>query len=282
MLSTGLEHQTVRLNSHHFGTRLYNRNFQWLLEHDLDPALDEEKSELVSFFEIISENFIGRYGFSDYMLSRISERYPVAIHGASLSMGSNDDLDFDYISSLKEITCKINPPWVSDHICWTGIANKNTHDLIPIAYSEETLNNMKRKVHIVQDYLGRQLILENPSTYLDFENSYLSENGFINELCKETDCGIMLNISSLIKSSKNHGFDPVAYINNLPHNRIMQMNLAASGCGEEAVSSLTWELYQLAQSKVSDCPTVLAWESDVPDFPQIMDTLSQANKYLND
>src|SRR4051794_17529905 len=167
------------------GIGLRTVHFPHILEHW--PAVD--------WFEVISENFMDSAGRPRYVLEQIAERYPTVMHGVSLSIGSSDALNFDYLARLKRLADAIGPRWISDHICWTGVAGLNAHDLLPIPFNEETLRHVTERVRIVQDYLERPLVLENPSSYVTFADSTMCEWEFIRRLADEADCGLLLDVN---------------------------------------------------------------------------------------
>src|SRR5712671_3704104 len=162
----------------------------------------------VDWFEIISDNYMRTAGRPLYFLDQIAERYPIVMHGVSLSIGGTDELDADYLAGLVALRKRCRALWVSDHLCWTGIAGHNTHDLLPMPYTEEALRHTADRVRRVQDFLERPLLLENPSSYLEFAGSTMSEWAFLGGLAQEADCGLLLDVNNVYVSSRNHGFDP--------------------------------------------------------------------------
>lgn len=272
-----------------FGVGLRSCHFEWLLKNDLNTAPQSGLDKPVDWFEIISENFMDNQGFARYMLDRIRERYPIVMHGVSLSIGSSDPLNKDYLKKLDQLIKAVEPAWVSDHICWTGISGVNTHDLLPLPYNEDSLRHLIQRVNEVQDFLQRPLILENPSTYLEFQHSELSEPQFINALCHETGCGMLLDVNNVFVSSFNHGFDAEDYIRSLPHKQIVQMHLAGpTHCGSHIIDThdaevprQVWRLYQLAQSLVPGCSTLLEWDASIPTFPDLVTELNKARQALS-
>ena len=182
------------------GLGLRTVHFPYILEHY--PPVD--------WFEIISENFMDSGGRPRYVLEQIAERYAVVMHGVSLSIGSTDPLNFEYLTKLKRLADAVQPRWVSDHLCWTGVAGLNAHDLLPIPLNEQTLEHVVARIRVVQDFLARPLVIENPSTYLTFADSTMSEWEFISRMAEETDCGLLLDVNNVYVSSVNHDFDPAA------------------------------------------------------------------------
>jgi uncharacterized protein (UPF0276 family) len=162
----------------------------------------------VDWFEIISENYMDSQGRPRHVLEQIADRYPIVMHGVSLSIGSTDPLDFNYLARLKKLADWTRALWVSDHICWTGVNGINGHDLLPLPYNEESLAHVIDRVRIVQDFLERPLILENPSSYVTFAASTMSEWEFVARLAEEADCGLLLDVNNVFVSCFNHDWDP--------------------------------------------------------------------------
>jgi uncharacterized protein len=235
-------------------------------------VLDQQPE--VDWFEVISENFMSTEGWPRRALDEIAERYPVVLHGVSMSIGSADPLDFAYLAALKRLADDVHPQWVSDHLCWTGVAGRNTHDLLPLPLNEEALQHVVARVHIVQDVLERTLVLENPSTYLRFTTDTMTEWEFLAAVADEADCGVLLDVNNVYVSSVNHGFDAEEYINAIPAERIVQFHLAGhTRCGphlidthDGPVDDAVWKLYRLAVSRTGGASTLLEWDSNIPDF----------------
>ena len=231
----------------------------------------------VDWFEIISENFMDSRGRPRYVLDQIAERYPVVLHGVSLLIGSTDQINFDYLRKLKRLADEIGAVWVSDHLCWTGVLGRNTHDLLPVPLNETMLKHIVSRIRIVQEVLERPLILENPSTYVGFASDTFSEWDFISSMAEEADCGLLLDVNNVYVSSVNHDFDPVAYIKNVPHERVVQFHLAGhTNCGSYLIDTHdgevikpVWELYRLAHKMTGGASTLLEWDANIPEFPAL-------------
>jgi uncharacterized protein (UPF0276 family) len=228
----------------------------------------------VDWFEVISENFIDNRGWPRHVLDRVAERYPIVMHGVSLSIGSSDPLDFDYLAKLRRLANEIRPRWISDHLCWTGVAGRTTHDLLPLPLNDETLRHVVERIGIVQDFLGRPLVLENPSSYVTFTSDTIAECDFIAAVANESDCGLLLDVNNVYVSSVNHGFDPVHYIESIPAERIVQFHLAGhKNCGthiidthDDHVIDRVWDLYRMAWSRTEGASTLVEWDSNIPPF----------------
>jgi uncharacterized protein (UPF0276 family) len=262
------------------GVGLRTVHFAHIVEHQ--PAVD--------WFEVISENFMDSAGRPRYVLDQIAERYPTVMHGVSLSIGSTDPLNFDYLRKLKRLADEIKPRWISDHLCWTGVLGLNAHDLLPIPLTEETLRHVVERIRTVQDFLGRPLVLENPSTYVTFAQSTISEWEFMGRMAEEADCGLLLDVNNVYVSSVNHDFDPRPYIENLPHARIVQCHLAGhSNCRthlidthDDHVIDPVWELYRLAHRLTGGVSTLLEWDARIPEFPVVHAEVLKARQYMHD
>ncbi|EST34908.1 DUF692 domain-containing protein [Streptomyces roseochromogenus] len=240
----------------------------------------------VGFFEIISENFLDTRGGRRHALAEIAERYPVVPHGVSLSIGSTDPLDFGYLRRLKRLADEVRAPWVSDHVCWTGVLGVHTHDLLPLPFTEETLDHVVRRVRVVQDMLERRLVLENPSSYVEFHASTLAEWEFLGRMAQEADCGLLLDVNNVYVSAFNHDFDPVRYLRELPHERVVQMHLAGHthhgthiiDTHDAPVSEPVWGLYRLATELTGGVSTLLERDDKLPPFPELLAELDRARE----
>ena len=260
------------------GVGLRNQHFSYLMTHDPD----------VDWFEIISENFIDNYGYAFRVLEHVRSIRPVVMHGVSLSIGSTDPLDWEYLKKLKALAEFVHPAWVSDHLCWTGVAGVNTHDLLPMPLNEESLRHVAERVRQVQDFLERPLVLENPSSYLEFRESTFTEWAFLSELANETECGLLLDVNNVYVSGYNHGFDTEHYIRSIPHDAVVQIHLAGpTDCGrflvdthDQPVPAHVWELYRLAQELTGGVSTLLEWDANIPDFPELVAELRKAEAAL--
>ncbi len=244
----------------------------------------------VDWFEIISENFMNSGGRPRHVLNQIAERYPVVMHGVSLSIGSSDPLDFDYLARLKRLAGEVGALWVSDHLCWTGVLGKNTHDLLPLPLNEPTLRHVVARIKMVQEVLERPLVLENPSSYVTFADSTMSEWEFLTAMAEEADCGLLLDVNNVYVSSVNHDFDPQEYVRALPHRRIVQCHLAGhTDCGayridthDGEVIDPVWELYRLAHELTGGVSTLLEWDAKIPEFPVVHAEVLKARQFMSD
>lgn len=260
------------------GLGLRHQHFEYILQHR--PKVD--------WFEIISENFIADHGWCKHVLMKIREHYPVVMHGVSLSIGSCDPINTNYLSDLKRLAQEVQPHWISDHLCWTGIHNINTHDLLPVPLTEESLEHICRRIMQVQDFLERPLILENPSTYLSFQASTINEWDFLNAMADETGCGLLIDVNNIYVSARNHGFDPVQYVEKLHHKNIVQVHISGhtdlgSHCidtHDQPVSEAVWQLYARLKRYTGDISTLLEWDANIPDFPELYAELLKAKNVI--
>lgn len=238
----------------------------------------------VDWFEVISENFMYSRGHPRHVLDELLPRYPVAAHGVSLSIGSSDPLDRDYLAALKRFIHEIDPAWVSDHVCWTGVAGLNTHELVPIPFTEEALAHVVQRIRVVQDLLERPLVLENPSSYVTYVASTMSEWEFLARMADEGDCGLLLDVANVRVSAVNHGFDPIEYLRALPHDRIVQVHLAGHteleshivDTHDRPVSDRVWELYAAVAELTGGVSTLIEWDDDLPSFAALQAEASKA------
>ncbi len=269
-----------RLGHPHLGLGIGLRtvHFGHILEHR--PAVD--------WFEIISENFMDSQGRPRHVLRQIAERYPLVMHGVSLSIGSVDPLDMEYLRRLKALASEIKPLWISDHVCWTGVAGRNTHDLLPIPLTEESLRHVVERIRIVQDVLERPFVFENPSTYVGFTGSTMPEWEFLTRMARDADCGLLLDVNNVYVSSVNHDFDPEEFIRSVPHERVVQFHIAGHtnrhthliDTHDSPVIDPVWKLYRLAHELTGGVSTLLEWDAKIPPFPEVHAEVLKARRHL--
>ena len=231
----------------------------------------------VDWFEVISENFLVAGGQPLHVLDRVRERYPVVMHGVSLSIGSIDPLNLDYLAALKALVARVRPAWMSDHLCWTGVGGHNAHDLLPLPYTEETIAHVVSRVRTVQDFLERPLVLENVSSYLAYHDSTCTEWDCLAEIAHRSGCFILLDVNNVYVSAFNHRFDAVAYLRSIPVDRVVQFHLA--GHSDEGTHLLdthdhpiiepVWRLYAEAVRRFGPLPTLIERDDRIPEFPEL-------------
>jgi hypothetical protein len=241
----------------------------------------------VDWFEVLSENFMETDGRPLYVLDQIVERYPVALHGVSLSIGSTDPLDREYLRQLKALAARTRAHWVSDHLCWTGVLGRNVHDLLPMPYTEQALRHTVERVRAVSGYLERPLVLENPSSYVEFAASSMPEWEFLGRLAEASDCGLLVDVNNIHVSAFNHGFDARAYVDALPADRVVQTHLAGHAHkgthivdthSDHAVPEV-WELYARLVRRTGDVATLYEWDEDIPSFETVHAEARKAAAY---
>lgn len=236
-----------------------------------------DRTARVDWFEAISENFMVSGGRPRLVLERARECAPVALHGVSLSLGSVDPLSVDYLDALADLARRIEPAWVSDHLCWGSVGGRYAHDLLPLPYTEEALAHVAGRIGQVQDRLGRRILIENVSSYLTFAHSSMPEWEFLAALAERADCGILLDVNNIYVSATNHGFDPAAYLAAMPAERIGQFHLAGHSdrgthlldTHDAPVSAPVWTLYERALERFPGVSTLIEWDEHLPSFDEL-------------
>lgn len=248
-------------------------------------ALLETRAPL-DWLEIISENFMVAGGKPMAMLDRLRADYPMAMHGVALSIGSTDALDRTYLTKLKALADRVDPLWISDHFCWTGIGGQNAHDLLPLPYTEEAVRLLVRKITQAQNELGRRLVLENVSSYLGYAVSEMTEWDFIRAVADEADCLLLLDVNNVYVSSVNHGFDPVSYLAGLPAARVQQIHLAGHSTHDDhlvdthdqPVCEEVWALYDIACGMFGEVATMIERDDNIPALHELLNELARARR----
>jgi hypothetical protein len=238
----------------------------------------------IDWFEAISENFMVRGGRPLDVLTRVRERYPVVLHGVSLSIGSTDPLDEAYLEALADLARRFEPAWVSDHLCWTGVGGHNAHDLLPLPYTGEALAHVVTRVQRVQERLGRAIALENVSSYVAYRASAMSEWEFLAEVARRSGCGILLDVNNVYVSARNHGFDPRAYLAGIPPGKVWQFHLAGHSdkgrylldTHDHAVIDPVWDLYREAVRRFGPVSTLIEWDDHIPPFERLEEESERA------
>ncbi len=243
----------------------------------------------VDWFEALSENYMIPGGKPLDYLDKIRADYPVVMHGVSLSIGSTTDVDFNYLRDLKKLADRIQPAWISDHLCWTGVHGQNMHDLLPLPYTEETAKHVVERVKIVQDYLGRQILLENVSSYASYIDSSMTEWEFITQIAEAADCLLLLDVNNIYVSSFNHQFDAKAFIDGVPAKRIQQIHLAGHNnhgdyiidTHDAPVIDPVWDLYDYAISRFDQVSTMIERDDKIPALEELVEELEIAREIAN-
>jgi len=257
-----------------FGLGLRAQHYREIL--DGNPAVD--------WFEVISENYMVPGGQPLRMLDAIAERYPVIMHGVSLSIASTSPLDQDYLRDLKALAHRVKPRWVSDHLCWTGVHGTNLHDLLPVPYTQEALAHVVSRISQVQDFLGRRLVIENVSSYIEYECSEMSEWEFVAEVARRADCWLLLDVNNVFVSGINHDFSTARFIDAIPADRVVQFHLAGHSEGEtclidthdQPVSEDVWRLYARAIERFGPVSTMIERDDNIPPLATLIEELDRA------
>lgn len=257
-----------------YGLGLRSQHYQEIISQK--PAID--------WFEIITENYLIPGGRPLHNLEKIREDYPIVMHGVSLSIGSTDPLNFDYLKQVKTLANRIQAAWLSDHLCWTGVNGINLHDLLPLPYTEEAIQHVVERIKQVQDYLGQQILIENVSSYISYKESRMSEWEFLCEIAEQADCKLLLDINNIYVSAFNHQFDPRTYLNAVPVDRVQQFHIAGhTNCGthiidthDEPVISQVWDLYADAVCRFGKVSTMIERDDNIPPLAELLAELEQA------
>jgi uncharacterized protein (UPF0276 family) len=246
----------------------------------------------VGWLEVHSENYFGSGGVPLRDLETLRADYPISLHGVGLSLGSVDELDRQHLRRLKDLIQRIEPGLVSEHLSWSSFGGKYLNDLAPIPYSDETLAYLVARVTWVQDYLGREILIENPSSYLEYQFSTLSESEFINELARQSGCGILLDVNNVYVSCNNHGWNALDYLQAIRAEKVGEIHLAGHSVnrvGEQfilidthnsPVCEAVWQLYQTALQQLGNRPTLIEWDADLPSWQVLIAEAETADVYL--
>jgi uncharacterized protein (UPF0276 family) len=240
----------------------------------------------IDWFEAITENYLVAGGRPLDNLERIRARFPLVLHGVSLSIGGTDPLDRDYLRRVRALADRFEPAWISDHLCWTGVDGVNLHDLLPLPYTEEALAHVAARVGQVQDALGRRLLLENVSSYVEYASSTWTEWEFLARLAERADCDLLLDVNNVYVSSFNHGFDPRAFIDGLPAARVRQIHLAGHShhgsyivdTHDVAIVDPVWDLYRYALRRLGPVPTMIERDDRIPPLTELVTDLDRARE----
>lgn len=247
-----------------------------------------QEKPAIDWFEIISDNFIVSDERSLRYLDRIREHYPLVMHGVSLSVGGTDALDLSYLRAIKTLMSRIAPIWVSDHLCWTGVNGVYTHDLLPLPYTEEAVQHCANRIQQVQETLGRQILIENLSSYLSYTHSVMSEWEFLTRVVEAADCLILLDVNNVYVSAFNHGFDPHVYLDHLPKQRVVQVHLAGHthhgsyllDTHDVPVAEPVWELYRYVIQKFGVISTMIERDDNIPALGELCVELNRVKAIL--
>lgn len=268
------------LRSLGFGIGLRTQHYEALLDQRAN----------IDWLEVLTDNYLVAGGKPLHFLGRIREQYPIALHGVALSIGSTDELDREYLWQVKTLASRFDAAWISDHLCWTGIAGRNTHDLLPLPYTEEALRHVVERVRMAQDILERRIVLENVSSYVSFKASTLSEAEFLRAVAEEADCLILLDVNNVHVSSVNHGLDALAYLDAMPAGRVQQLHLAGHDDGgpclvdthDRAVPAAVWKLYVEAVHRFGAIAVSIERDAKIPPLVDLVAELDVARSLARD
>lgn len=238
----------------------------------------------IDWFEALTENYLVPGGKPLHYLERIRADYPVALHGVALSIGGTDPLDTDYLRQLAALAHRIRPAWISDHLCWTGVGGRRLHDLLPLPWTDAVLRHVVGRVRAVQDSLGERILLENASSYVTFRASAMTEWEFLARVAEDADCLILLDVNNVYVNSRNHGFDPLAYLDALPGDRVRQVHLAGhADYGDHVIDTHdatvvpdVWALYRHAVERFGLVPTMIERDDHIPPLDELLAELDVA------
>jgi uncharacterized protein (UPF0276 family) len=260
------------------GIGLRTVHYAAVLEERPAPAPAHQPPHQIDWFEVISENFMVPGGNPRRVLRAVRERWPVVLHGVSLSLGSVDPLDENYLDALAALAREVEPAWVSDHLCWSSVGGHYAHDLLPLPYTEEALAHVAARVAEVQERLGRRILVENVSSYLTYAHSTMPEWEFLAALCERADCGLLLDVNNIFVSAHNHGFDARTFIDAIPRGRVGQFHLAGHSdepplkidTHDHAVCDGVWALYRRAVQRFGAVSTLIEWDDHIPPLADLV------------
>ncbi len=274
------------MSSTNFSNKPISKAGIGLRPQHLEYVLSELPS--INWFEVLTDNYFGPGGESLKELEQIRSHYPITMHSVGMSIGSSDPINWDYVKQIKSLADKFDPGWVSEHLCWTSAHGVHFHDLLPLPYTEETINHVSDRISQIQDFLGRRLLIENVSSYLSFEQSQMNECEFVASVAEKADCGILLDVNNIFVSQYNHGDDAIAYIKSIPADRVGEIHLAG---GEERdgymldthsreVPEDVWTIYKAAIAHCGDTPSLIEWDNDIPHFTVLEQEASKATTII--
>jgi len=263
-----------------FGLGLRKEHYQTILA--TSPAVD--------WFEVLTENYLVPGGKPLYFLDAINERYPMVMHGVSLSIGGSDPLNFDYLQQVKDLAKRTDARWISDHLCWTGLDGVNAHDLLPLPYTDEAVTHVATRIKQVQEFLERRILIENVSSYVTYTTSKMTEWGFLSAVAEEADCLLLLDINNIYVSAVNHEFDPLEYLDGVPKERVQQHHLAGhSDYGDYIIDThdhdivpSVWDLYAESVKRFGNVSAMIERDDNIPDLPELMKEYAQMKQISAD
>lgn len=246
----------------------------------------EKERPKIPWFEALSDNYLHHHGPGLMHLEKIRNLYPMTFHGVGMSLGSTDPLNLDYLTQLKKLITRFEPTLVSDHLCWISFGGQYFHELLPLPYTTEAVVHSAKRIQQVQDFLERQILIENVSSYLSFEENEMTEWQFLQNVSEESDCLILLDINNIYVSATNNGWNPHEYLDALSTHRIAEFHLAGFLQQENflldnhgsSIDNNVWELFQFALKKFGKIPTLIERDNNIPSFEILMAEAEQANR----
>lgn len=243
----------------------------------------------VPWFEVLIDNYMGNGGLPLHYLEQVCQQYPITFHGVGMSLGSTDPLNLGYIERLKQLKQRFQPVHISDHIAWISVSREYMHDLLPLPYTAEAVNLISDRISQVQELLGESILIENPSSYLSFNNSEMNEQSFIQAVLEKSGCDLLLDVNNVYVSAQNQGFDAYAYIDAIPLNKVSEIHLAGFEYRESylydthgyKVRNEVWDLYQYAIQRFGAVPTLIEWDNDVPELDTLLAEARKADSILD-
>jgi len=262
------------------GIGLRSPHHEYILEHR--PP--------VPWLEVLTDNYLVDGGPRLRLLEAIAERYPVTLHGVGMGLGDTDPLDLDYLRRLHALAERIGPAWISDHLCWCAQGGRHSHELLPLPYTQEAVAHVADRIRQVQDFLGQRLVVENVSSYVEYQSSQMSEWAFLSAVAEAADCEILLDINNIYVSAANHGFSAQVYLEGVPHERVREMHLAGYedhgthllDSHSQPVHGPVWDLYARAAAYLPHVPTLIEWDNDIPAFARLMAEADKARQVQRD
>ncbi|MCL4161010.1 UNVERIFIED_CONTAM: hypothetical protein GTU68_003864, partial [Idotea baltica] len=253
----------------------------------IDQILEERP--VIPWLEVLSDNYLIESSVQQDYLFEMANHYPLVMHGVGMSLGSVDPLNTVYLQRLKALADRVNPAWLSDHLCWSSVHGMNTHDLIPLPYTHATINHVAERIRQAQDFLGRELIIENVSSYLQYKDSVMPEWEFFSEVAEAADCGMLLDINNIYVSACNHAFDAEDYLSAIPADRVRQFHLAGFedrgthllDTHGHPVPEPVWELYKKALQTLGPIPSLIEWDNNIPALEVLLAEQGKAAVLLN-
>lgn len=264
-----------------FGLGLRPKHYETILR---------DRPASVDWFELLTEDYLALGGRDTYFAERIREHYPMTFHGVSMSLGSTDPLNWDYLRSLKVLMERLQPAWISDHACWSGVAGVSLHDLIPLPYDDSAVNHLVSRIGAVQEFLGQRILIENVSSYVGYVQSDRTEWEFLTEVSERADCLLLLDVNNIYVNAYNFGFDPQAFINGVPAHRVQEFHIAGHrnkgtviiDTHDAPVIDPVWAVYQQAVRRLGSVSFLLERDDHIPELPELIQELEHARQCAHD